>query len=32
MMRKNLMKTKTWMLIYKTDTTQNLTVKKVLPL
>lgn len=34
MMRKNnLMKTKTWMLIYKTDTTQDLTVKKkVLPL
>lgn len=28
MRKKNLMKTKTWMLIYKTDTTQDLTVKK----
>lgn len=27
MMRKNTMKTKTWMWIYKTGTTQNLTVK-----
>lgn len=29
MMRKNRMKTKTWMSIYKTDITQDLTVKKI---
>lgn len=28
-MRKNRMKTKTWMSIYKTDITQDLTVKKI---